>query len=147
MSGDSFSAASSNSPARAKLRSVSGRTKDYDQAPSDAPKPAEQTPAKSELKYVEIDVRKGLLTSFFAEDQSGKRAEEDNVIARISDALNEKKKVGLIFDVAIKPLLTGDMQETLTLRVYDLSEPANKKLASKLPMPNVGKSYFLLPTL
>ncbi len=109
------------------------------------PRPAGKTPAMSALKYVEIDLRKGLLTSFFAEDQSGKRVDEDATMARISEALNEKQKVGFVFDAAIKPLLTGDMGETLTLRVYDLSDPANEKLASRLRMLSVGKSYFLSP--
>jgi hypothetical protein len=108
-------------------------------------RPTEKTPAKSDLRFTEIDVRKGLLTSFFAEDQSGKRADEDATMARISGALNEKQKVGFVFDAAVKPLLAGDMGETLTLRVYDLSDPANAKLASRLPSLSAGKSYFLSP--
>ena len=109
------------------------------------PQPSEKMPSESGLKYVEIDIRKGLLTAFFADDQHGNRTEEDNTIAGISGLLDEKQKVSFIFDAAIKPLLTGDMQKNLTLRVFDLSEPANDKLAAGLHVSNAGKGYFLSP--
>ncbi len=100
--------------------------------PRPEPPPTKQSPSKPGLKYVEIDVSKGQLAPFFADDQSGKGADERAVIARLSAVFNETEKVDLIFDAAIKPLLRGDMKETLNLRVYDLSDPVNLRLALAL---------------
>jgi hypothetical protein len=103
-----------------------------------------RTPSKP-LKYVEIDLPRAFLTDFFAEDQSGKSVEENRVISRLSGALNEKEKVRFIFDAATKPLLTREKDELFTVRVYDLSNPANKQLASALHLPDNGKGYFVSP--
>jgi hypothetical protein len=99
-------------------------------------------PPKPPLEFVEIDVRKGLLVSFFAADQIGKQAEENAMIARLSGALNVDN-ARFIFDAAIKPLLTGNLQDTLTLRIYDLTDPANTVLASALHLEGPGKRYFV----
>jgi hypothetical protein len=102
-------------------------------------------PSKPALVYVEVDLPRTLLTDFFADDQSGKSAEENRVISRLSNALNEKEKVRFIFDAATKPLLTSEKDELLTVRVYDLSNPANKQLASALHLPDNRKGYFVSP--
>jgi hypothetical protein len=102
-------------------------------------------PSKPALKYVEVDLPRALLMDFFAQDQSGKSAEESKVISRLSDALNEKGKAKFVFDAATGPLLTSEKDELLTVRVYDLSNPANKQLASTLHLPDDGKGYFVSP--
>jgi hypothetical protein len=109
----------------------------------DAQPPRQEAPPKPPLKFVEIDVRKGLLVSFFAADQTGKQAEENTMIARLAGALDVGDKASFIFDAAIKPTLIGDMQETLTLRVYDLTDPANSALASALRIEGPGKRFFV----
>jgi hypothetical protein len=103
------------------------------------------TPSKPALIYIEVDLPKTLLTDFFANDQSGKTAKENKVISRLSDALNEKEKVKFVFDAETKPLLTREKDELLTVRVYDLSNPANKQLASALHLPDNRKGYFVSP--
>ena len=67
------------------------------------------------------------------------------MISRLSDTLNEKGNVRFIFDAATKPLLTSEKDELLTVRVYDLSNPANKQLASALHLPDNRKGYFVSP--
>jgi hypothetical protein len=104
-----------------------------------------QARKKPALKYVEMDIARALLADFFAEDQNGKREEETKVISRLSDALNEKRKVQFIFDAAIKPMLIGKNDETLAVRVYNLSDPANSRLASTLHMSDDNRGYFVSP--
>lgn len=99
---------------------------------------------KPALSYIEVDIPRTLLADFFAEDQSGKRGEENTVISRLSDALNEKDKVKFVFDASIKPLLTSEKDEMLTVRLYNLLDPANNQLASALHSDN-GKGYFVSP--
>jgi hypothetical protein len=109
------------------------------------PRADAQAPKKLALKYVEVDVARTLLADFFAQDQNAKRHEENRVISGLSDALNEKQKVQFIFDAAIKPILISKKDETLTVRVYNLSDPANSRLASMLHMSADSKGYFVSP--
>jgi hypothetical protein len=95
-------------------------------------------------KFVEIDVRKGLLVSLFdSADQTEKRGEANTVLARLALALDVGDKASFIFDAAIKPLLVGDMQETVPLRIYDLTAPVNTVLASALHIEGPRKRFFV----
>jgi hypothetical protein len=52
-------------------------------------------------------------------------------------------EASFIFDAAIRPLISRNMQEMLTLRIYDLTDPENAVLASALHVEGPEKRYFV----
>jgi hypothetical protein len=103
----------------------------------------ENNRARPVLKYVEIDVGRTRLADLFDKDQRSKAREENNFLAQLATAVRQKGKPQFIFDAAIAPILTAEKDETVSLRVYDLSDPANRPLVASLHLADASDRYFV----
>ena len=103
----------------------------------------ESNKARPALKYVETDVRRTRLAGFFDKDQRGKGREENGFLAQLGMAVRQKGKPQFIFDAAIAPILNNEKDETVSVRVYDLSDPANRPLVASLHLTDGNGRYFV----
>ena len=104
------------------------------------------SPEKEVLKFVEIDVRKGLLVPFFKPSESAKQTSDgDGFLDRLSKFLNEPSSATFAFDQALKEELGEDLEENIRLRVYDLFNPENGKLVNGLKIVSIKNSKVQKP--
>ena len=100
--------------------------------------------ARLHLNFFEVRVEQSELFAFFDNTQQDKDGAEANVLAQLSTAAHQTRdRPHFVFDAAIAPVLATDKDEMITLRVYDLSDPANGALATLLHLSNFHDQYFV----
>ena len=100
--------------------------------------------ARPALKFIETEVERSKLMTIFDKDQHGKSRVETSILAQLSTAVHRSgDRPHFVFDTAIGPVLVSEKDEAIALRIYDLSDPANRALAASLHLSDVHGQYFV----
>ena len=96
------------------------------------------------LNFIETEVERSKLMAFFDKDQHGRSGVETGVLSQLSTAiLRRADRPHFVFDAAIAPDLVIEKDKQIALRIYDLSDPANRALATSLHLADVHDQYFV----
>jgi hypothetical protein len=100
--------------------------------------------AQPALNFIETEVERLKLMAIFDKDQRGKSGVETIILSQLSTAIRRSAdRPHFVFDAAIGPDLVTEKDEAIALRIYDLSDPANRALATSLHLSDVHGQYFV----
>ena len=96
------------------------------------------------LNFIETEVEQSMLMAFFDKDQHGRTGVETDVLSQLSTAiLRRADRPHFVIDAAIAPDLVIEKDKQIAVRIYDLSDPANRALATSLHLADVHDQYFV----
>lgn len=84
------------------------------------------------LHAVQVEEPTDALADFFADGQTDRAERETRTLSTLTAALHQAGHPEYLFDAALKADLAAEKTEAITLRVYDLTDPANRRLINSL---------------